>query len=286
MGEYLDGVALKVCRAHLHFCELDAEIRSWFNSYAYEVPPEDDEDDWIAFRLQIKSNLPPTLPVLVGDVVHNLRSALDHLIWQSCVINDAPPGGHLKFPVCLTEGAWLRDVEERDIAERGKGPIDGLGDHAAFLVKSAQPYVGRNETQARKTALAWLNWLSNRDKHRYVHAATAVASHKRFGVEFNPPDAVTGVEFEPLVEVGTPIQSDSKIARVRATRLTEVEPNVKLNMSLGVVFSERGLPLAGLGAIEWVVSEIVRRFAQEVFWEGVTLPDLSGPPDPIVLEGH
>jgi hypothetical protein len=51
--------------------------------------------------IESAANPPPTLGVLIGDVVHNLRSALDHLAWR-------PSAGSLRV------SAWL-------LAEVGDG---------------------------------------------------------------------------------------------------------------------------------------------------------------------
>lgn len=53
--------------------------------------------------------------MLVGDYVHNVRSALDHVVWQLVIANRGAPGRHTQFPIALTEKHWrfARAVEHR-----------------------------------------------------------------------------------------------------------------------------------------------------------------------------
>ena len=48
---------------------------------------------------------PLMLAVLLGDAVHNLRSALDHLIWQLVLLNTGKPVAGKRGRQCVSEGA-------------------------------------------------------------------------------------------------------------------------------------------------------------------------------------
>ena len=59
--------------------------------------------------------MPVQWPIEVGEFVHNLRSALDHLVWQLAVAHrdcaglragDACPGRHNRFPIHDIPGGW------------------------------------------------------------------------------------------------------------------------------------------------------------------------------------
>ena len=59
--------------------------------------------------------MPVRWPIEVGEFVHNLRSALDHLVWQLAVAHrdcaglragDACPGRHNRFPIHDIPGGW------------------------------------------------------------------------------------------------------------------------------------------------------------------------------------
>lgn len=52
--------------------------------------------------------LPPRLPLVVGDLVHNLRSALDHIVCQLFLANGgvAANARHVAFPIAGSAGSY------------------------------------------------------------------------------------------------------------------------------------------------------------------------------------
>jgi hypothetical protein len=95
----LDGARAKIERAIHHFKQLDAAIEQLFINErngsaaappAYEYKP--DRQELIVSRPH-STPLDPLLPLLVGDCIHNARSALDHLVFQLAVLNNAPRWG-------------------------------------------------------------------------------------------------------------------------------------------------------------------------------------------------
>jgi hypothetical protein len=96
---------------------------------------------------------PPRIGAIVGDVAHNLRSALDVAAWQLAIANDedaAREQRHLvTFP--LTRGS-------EDF--RKSRALAFFSEPARLVIELLQPY------QASMEALGWLRDLSNADKHR------------------------------------------------------------------------------------------------------------------------
>src|SRR6266498_3307458 len=72
---------LKLQRARKHFEELKIEIGNWLGRKHYTVREERDTDGWTTFFATAEQ--PPVDPIslLVGDCLHNLRSALDLLAY-------------------------------------------------------------------------------------------------------------------------------------------------------------------------------------------------------------
>jgi hypothetical protein len=104
------------------------------------------------FRCQ---GLPYEVHVLMGDVAHNLRSALNHTATLLLEANGGVPlerGAGTQFPICANEPAVL---EVR--AKHGAVSAEALA-----IIESAQPYKG---TWLGRL-LAALNYVSNVDKHR------------------------------------------------------------------------------------------------------------------------
>lgn len=85
----LDGVWLKVRRANVHLRNLDRSMKRWRTaSGGYEIALSDDTASGLReWKVVRADSLPSSLSLLAGDVVHNLRSALDHLIYQLVIAN-------------------------------------------------------------------------------------------------------------------------------------------------------------------------------------------------------
>jgi hypothetical protein len=120
------------------------------------VPPTE-------FRAQIRFDppLPDAVPLLIGDAVHNLRSALDHL---ACALAD------LKVPTTSETGhagiEFPIHISEHDFNAKGAGRIKRLPPSAQDEIKSLQPYhAGDN---ARHQFLWALHRLDIIDKHRRI----------------------------------------------------------------------------------------------------------------------
>jgi hypothetical protein len=102
--------------------------------------------------------------IILGDAVHELRSALDQLMWGMCKPKER--GRRTQFPICLTEREWITDA-----------PAMYWGASAGFVkvLDKLQPYHRGDMNTAREHPLAILQALSNLDKHRTIPAITLVA---------------------------------------------------------------------------------------------------------------
>ena len=162
MGKFtrLIYVEMKTRRAKEHFDALQAELDKWLkHPQKYAVAENTDFDHGVHIvRVEI-GFVPETIPVLVGDFVHNLRSALDNLAWELA---------H------LTPKRTFTEAEQRRI----QFPIFGSADSTylsrrslfpsavADIFDSLQPY--KRGDAFRDDPLWQLNELWTLDKHRSV----------------------------------------------------------------------------------------------------------------------
>jgi hypothetical protein len=51
--------------------------------------------------------------IIVGDIAHNLRSSLDHLVWQLVLQNRRLPSRRNQFPIMVTSRAWDEIIERK-----------------------------------------------------------------------------------------------------------------------------------------------------------------------------
>lgn len=163
----LEGVKLKLVRAEEHLCLLDQKVKEYFNRDPLEVVKKTD-GEFVRAILHIREQPPPYLGVIIGDYLHNMRSALDHLFWQ--LLNFPLPGGiranRLNFPIFIEEVAYLEAINSNGLSRC-------VSKDALAIIEGMQPYHGGD--QANMHALWFIHELSNRDKHRMLHTTAGTA---------------------------------------------------------------------------------------------------------------
>jgi hypothetical protein len=123
------------------------------------------------YRVQIPESDDPLLPIIAGDLMFNLRSALNHIF--VALVPEAKQSKSTAFPI------FTNDIEARDPAS-GKylhpksrsswsNKTKGAPGTAMAIVKRFQPYNLTHEGLDPKYAsLAILAALQNADKHRQL----------------------------------------------------------------------------------------------------------------------
>ncbi len=154
----LDGPRLKIERAVEHFDNLDREIRAYRARDSYGAVVDYDPPTYrVTVRVRVSENPPPRLGILVGDTVHNLRSALDHLAWQLVSAGGGTPGAGTEFPVF-----W----DGKKYKTSGVGKVQGASPAAMNLLAGLQPY---RAASVQTHALYMLHHLDIVDKHRLLN---------------------------------------------------------------------------------------------------------------------
>lgn len=165
----LEGVEAKLGRAGEHLDALYSEVREFVsNGDPHELVKHTDQEAR-TFRVTMKVLKEPDeicWGLLLGDFLHNLSSALDHLVWQLVLLNSRAATRDNHFPIAMRGTQYwcarkngtpsLRDRALRDVADEHRALID-----------EAQPY--RGGQLAKQHPLAILHDLSNIDKHRFLH---------------------------------------------------------------------------------------------------------------------
>ncbi len=262
MTHPLDGIQAKYDRAIEQFDELRTEMEAFFNGEPkpYFSVGEFDTDAWEwVERWQIREEPPPRFGVILGDSIHNLRSALDHLMWQVTLLDGGIPNNQTQFPI-------IKESETKFDAEANRRIPDLSSKHRA-LVKRAQPY--HEGDKAALHPLAVLNELSNADKHRILNVTYQVVPDMRETVERliqkienSDPSPVRGIF---VAEKGTRLEDGTPWLRIPWHR--EEEPprsvNVVGQIALPIAFGDMGLAAEEMARLAEVVVRICQWFAGE-----------------------
>jgi hypothetical protein len=180
---------IKLNRAKDHLQALDSELRVFMRSDFYELAREDDADGLgYVDRVQHVEEIPDAVSATLGDCIQNLRSCLDHIVWEI-----APPATKLQSSPddpCWRPG-YMRPVEPEskpafpifiapdDFVRDGKRQIKLLPQDAQTIIERLQPGFGWDKGIARGRPrpihhpLWVLHELSNIDKHRTIHPVAA-----------------------------------------------------------------------------------------------------------------
>lgn len=89
----LTGCWAKVSRAEEHLADLRNRVQGFVNSGAYRITKEQDfyADEVVVYGEVVREPPMTDWGVVIGDIVHNLRSALDQLVWQLTLASGKTP---------------------------------------------------------------------------------------------------------------------------------------------------------------------------------------------------
>lgn len=157
------GVHAKLDRAESVIEELNEAIVGYLAEGGCELVDEfDRESSEYVIRGKVARAVPPHFGVLVGDVCHNLRSSLDHVVWQLALLTTDAPRRATQFPISQCEDEFA--------SKRGQNMISDLSPDNRALIKALQPHNGTHPSAPYGVpALAELRVLSNTDKHRLIN---------------------------------------------------------------------------------------------------------------------
>ena len=155
----LEGVRAKIERARVTLANLTTEIDSHRESEVRRLETAIGQGDLLA----VDVDEPETLyeyAIAVGEVAYNLRSGLDHLIWQIVVGNGGIPGNKTEFPIFREESAYKA---------RARRKLRGLSDGQCQMIEGLQPFRGVVNIGPH---LWMLYTVCNIDKHRHLNVVS------------------------------------------------------------------------------------------------------------------
>jgi hypothetical protein len=175
----------KADRAQDHLRSLDRLVAEFRASGPYTVDPQPtDIPGRTEYRLHVHKPMPVEIGTTIGDILHNLRSALDSLAYDIALRGlDRPLTPEEEracvFPVTATPERFDQFFDETSKHERTRIRSALYGDRARAAFRSVQPFriheeamlLGVQVTDTYGEEYRWselhrLTQLSNLDKHR------------------------------------------------------------------------------------------------------------------------
>jgi len=244
----LSGVLAKLDRAEEHRLEFDHLVEEYVGGGPYTIYSQyDPQTGWHTLRWQALREPPlERLALVFGDMISNLRTTLDYLVWQLVLAAGLRPGRRTSFPVVRRAKDWgvqsrtaLRGVEERWVDE----------------IESRQPF--RRPERPSVHPLAILDHVNNLNKHRFL--PVALLSVEQLGLLINVESA-RGEVIESQDFLDRPIIPDGELARFRVPSRAYLEvavnqaPHCRLSFDDGLDYDWHPIEL-----VEWV-RETVAQF--------------------------
>ncbi len=250
----LTGVRAKLRRAEEHRQAYDDLFESYLAASPYAIIFEyDPETGWHTFRWSVESEPPlEELALIFSDILGNLRSTLDYLVWQLVLLGGRKPGRQTAFPVVKREKDWR---------VQGGAALQGVPEEWAALIEAMQPFHRFDRPDLHPLAI--LEHVNNLTKHRFLPAAVLTAD--AFGYLINvagvPPDET----FESRDFLDQPIADGAELARFRAKSRAPIDVQVNESPRFRLSFRD-GVEMewAPVDLVDWV-REAVAQF-EPAFW--------------------
>jgi hypothetical protein len=230
MAESFQGIDDKLERAVAHINNLDRQLAAFADQEPYSVRVQKDphEGDFIGRLIAVKNpnvGAPDvSMVLLAGEVLYQLRSALDHLVHQLVIrsgnASKLETSRRHQFPI-------FKDPDR--YAARAAGMIDGVSKSIASLIEGEQPYKRRPD--APENDPLWiLQDLNNTDKHRIIPVTIVALDIARAQADNTSGDLFT-------VQGAVPLEHDKMLFSFRFIDAGRYD-NIHANLTCAVSFQQ------------------------------------------------
>jgi hypothetical protein len=194
-------------------------------------------------RFIAEKPLPIEASLHAADLVHNTRTALDHVLarLKETFGGDVGAGS---FPLTRSDADWKGLVypkPDRD-GKRRTGPLDGLPTKVRLALYREQPFK-RFPGHPGADPMAILNKLDNDDKHRLLRPTFAYPAAERAVDVIEVRDPKMIISEQNIWVAGNELEHGTVMARYRhrgrATSLFRVHPAAEIRFSTGPIDGAR-----------------------------------------------
>lgn len=260
LPEQLEGVRLKLTRAHGHLTALQHEVQAFRDREPYRVSCNREANGTeLVYTVRVVENPPIAWSLVIGDCLQNMRSALDHLAWQLAIRGLAErnenrePVPATAFPISPNPDIYFERSKKtgNPTGRSGLIRVQDMPARAQTLIESLQPYYS-GEDMGRHP-LRVLNELARFDRHRVMTFVGAVHHSLTLGAE----DPIPGVDFRDETNFG-PFEDGAIISRFIFSYVVPPDMVVNPNFAFFPAFGDGG-PAEGflvLDTLEGILNHV------------------------------
>lgn len=209
----MESVEAKLRRAHHHLADLTCGLADRAKEHRPKlILKHDAHAVWLVVYFE-EPYASLSYSSVFGDLLYNLRSSLDALVYGLVRRNGGTGSRRTCFPIYSELTSYEANTKPGTKADA----LVGVPEHARGLIKQLQPFMRGGDT-ASLDPLLFLNRLCNRDKHEAAHLMLGFAKGVAFQVHFGSGRIAHCAPDGPLIGHG-PWQVTVPIP------VTHVEPN-------------------------------------------------------------
>jgi hypothetical protein len=229
--EPLLGTKLKIERAKRHIRELEAEITAFHNAQPYRVAFESEflqgREERVKAVVRDVKEIPIEWSAIIGDIVHNLRAALDLLA------TDLARANSQTSRTALTSTYFPTGTDRKSFESDALKKIKRLSPTAQRLIRRLEPYTG-----GKGEAIRELHNIDVNDKHTILVTVGTVLLSNRFSIV--PTAEVTELHVPGMGSY--PLEDGKELMSFSAT--DNVPGEINIDTGFNVMFGP-GEPFGG-----------------------------------------
>jgi hypothetical protein len=232
-----NGIFEKLKRADENIINLKAEIDTFIKTGKYPTIPHPDDETWQeAVDYHRSKPIPKRFSVLAGEIVHHLRSILDHIIWHFSDEGARAKPHNIEFPFFEKKPS-----DEKELTRYNR-KIKGITNpRVRDLIEKLQPYnIGADDVD---DFLLIVHDMDRFDKHREL---TIVISTAYVTVPPDRPELIKKLKLYKnkklpameLIEVSRAIKDQGEVTPSISFRQFGKRPGQPIIPGLVKLFSE------------------------------------------------
>lgn len=243
MSHPLDGIRVKIQRTQEHIRNLYLDVDRVFNSdpRPYTLIQNLNSQSG-RYELTIRQYRAVDVDLLrfsvvAGEIIHHLRSSLDHLVWQLIIANGQDPSSFTyplpEFPIFSRQDKY---------ESSGVAKIKGVSKSAMAIIQSHQPYNGGDY---RGNYLWIIHEMNNADKHRLLNVVFTDAIIERAVIA---GATLSNFTFGP-----------AKDGTVLVSSPTEFEMDMNVRFRFDIAFNESGMsmPESAVPELQYLTDAVI-----------------------------
>ncbi|MDT3740876.1 MAG: hypothetical protein RO257_15410 [Candidatus Kapabacteria bacterium] len=232
-SKYLLASKAKVERAIFNINYLESEFKNYNESKPYELKNELDPstNDIILVYYPLQP-IPTNWSVIIGEIIFNLRSALDIAVFEMTVNENGSNLKGTEFPIFEDRNIFYEVKKDGQYTNRsGIYKIRGLNDKSKQIIESIQPFNILNNEET--SILSLLHEMNITDKHKQLHLCRCLATSTKVIITKDICDMI-----DWSMSVGTKLDQRAIISRLHLKNIHDNIDFLTANIDISIEFDK------------------------------------------------